>query len=803
MGAAASLIERAWRVRRGRDDLLVLTRAEVAEDETCLAAQRAAIRYCREHVYYGAPVRIGAVRSTAHHLPTALVSLDSARAPPGAAQGGGGSAAAVAAYPEACVVSPAGDIVVARRGGRRVIRAATLAAATDPPAPPALRPAAGDSGGPLGGVLGIVWAAPGGADAAAVVDRYEVQHRGAAGGGGGGGASPVGWRALGAVEPRRGDACEAWARGVAPGAAVEFRARARNHRGWSQWSRAVTLRAAPAPPDAPGRPAAGSLRPEAVALLWCAPRRDGGAPVTRYVLRARRADPAGTWRVVYDGPRAARLVDGLAAGARYEFSVSAANGAGASEPSPPALVRTPSAPRAADGDAGGAANAALLREGDHWRECWDARRERVFYFHRATGERRDEAPPDFAAAVDAQEREAGLRARRRALRDAIRDVPERGAEPLRVRRNRLVTDSLAALLRAPAPALRRRLRVEFVGEAGVDAGGLARDWCLALSRALADPGAGLFVRTVRGEFELVAAAAGAADAKRSDAFRAVGRLVAAAVAAQLCLDLPLAAPVLDALRGVGGATDGAAGAGGVGADASALATALADVDAVDAPFARSLRWILGADLGADGGALGERYFTAAAPGGAEVELRAGGARERVHDGNKRAYALLVARWRARGACAMELDALLRGAAEAGLVPGALAAFSRGEVRTLICGRGGGVDVDELRAHARYTADARTGFGHDHVVALWFWQAMADLGAAGVARVLAFATGSDRVPVDGFRPPLTLTHDAARADALPVAHTCFNQIVLARASSYAAALRQLRCAVDNCVSFELS
>ena len=796
MGAAASLVERAWRVRRGRDDLLVLTRAEVAEDEACLAAQRAAIRYCREHIYYGAPVRVSAVRSAAHHLPTALVSLDSARAAPGAAQDGArGGAAAVAGYPEACVVSPAGDIVVARRGGapgRRVIRAATLAAATDPPAPPVLRPAAGGGGG---AALGVAWAAPGGADAAAVVDRYEVQHRGAAGGGGGG-TSPVGWRALGAVEPQRGDAHEAWARGVAPGATVEFRARARNHRGWSQWSRAVTLRAAPAPPDAPGRPAAGNLRPDAVGLFWRAPRRDGGAPVTRYVLRARRTDPAGAWRVVYDGPRAARLVDGLAAGTRYEFSVSAANGAGASGPSPPALVRTPSAPRAADGDAGGAANAALLREGDHWREYWDAGRERVFYFHRATGERRDDAPPEFAAAADAQEREARFRARRRALRDAIRDVPERGAEPLRVRRDRLVADSLAALLRAQASALRRRLRVEFVGEAGVDAGGLARDWCLALSRALADPGAGLFARTARGELELVAAPAGAADAKRADAFRAVGRLVAAAVAAQLCLDLPLAPPVLDALRGVGDDGEG-------GADDAALAAALADVDAVDAPFARSLRWILGADLGADGGALGERYFTATAPGGAEVELRAGGARERVHDGNKRTYALLVARWRARGACAMELDALLRGAAEAGLAPGALAAFSGGEVRTLICGRGGGVDVDELRAHAQYTEDARTGFGHDHVVALWFWQAMADLGAAGVARVLAFATGSDRIPVDGFRPPLTLTHDAARADALPVAHTCFNQIILSRASSYAAAARQLRCAVDNCASFELS
>ena len=81
MGAAASLVERAWRVRRGRDDLLVLTRAEVAEDGVP-RGPRAAIRYCREHIYYGAPVRVSVVRSAAHHLPTALVSLDSARAAP-------------------------------------------------------------------------------------------------------------------------------------------------------------------------------------------------------------------------------------------------------------------------------------------------------------------------------------------------------------------------------------------------------------------------------------------------------------------------------------------------------------------------------------------------------------------------------------------------------------------------------------------------------------------------------------------------------------------------------------------------
>ena len=153
------------------------------------------------------------------------------------------------------------------------------------------------------------------------------------------------------------------ARGPAPGPRPAAYAADLSH-GLLAAGASVTLRAAPAPPDAPGRPAAGNLRPDAVGLFWRAPRRDGGAPVTRYVLRARRTDPAGAWRVVYDGPRAARLVDGLAAGTRYEFSVSAANGAGASGPSPPALVRTPSAPRAAASRTPRAASRRRVRSAD-------------------------------------------------------------------------------------------------------------------------------------------------------------------------------------------------------------------------------------------------------------------------------------------------------------------------------------------------------------------------------------------------------------------------------------------------------
>ena len=71
-------------------------------------------------------------------------------------------------------------------------------------------------------------------------------------------------------------------------------------------------------------------------------------------------------------------------------------------------------------------------------------------------------------------------------------------------------------------------------------------------------------------------------------------------------------------------------------------------------------------------------------------------------------------------------------------------------------------------------------------------------------LLLFATGCDRAPVGGLGK-LTFIVQRTGDDSmdLPTAHTCFNQIILSRASSYAAAARQLRCAVDNCASFELS
>lgn len=129
-----------------------------------------------------------------------------------------------------------------------------------------------------------------------------------------------------------------------------FQVRAVNARGAGECSDdSEAVATLPGPPDAP--PAAPVAQSAGVAtrvqLSWQAPMADGGLPITHYNVSVRRvgyasgalvqpgADMSRTagaddecWEVRADGPRLAHTVTGLVAGARYEFSICAANTAG-------------------------------------------------------------------------------------------------------------------------------------------------------------------------------------------------------------------------------------------------------------------------------------------------------------------------------------------------------------------------------------------------------------------------------------------------------------------------------------------
>lgn len=66
------------------------------------------------------------------------------------------------------------------------------------------------------------------------------------------------------------------------------------------------------------------------------------------------------------------------------------------------------------------------------------------------------------------------------------------------------------------------------------------------------------------------------------------------------------------------------------------------------------------------------------------------------------------------------------------------------------------------------------------VVLWFWtywRSLAQEDPPGSIALLRFITGSDRAPLDGFEPPLTIVEATdLTPESLPRAHTCFNTLV---------------------------
>lgn len=108
---------------------------------------------------------------------------------------------------------------------------------------------------------------------------------------------------------------------------------------------------------------------------------------------------------------------------------------------------------------------------------------------------------------------------------------------LNVRRHNIIEDSLIQL-RVRHNELKKKLRITFVDEAGIDAGGLTKEWFLLLIRDLFDPQYGMFAFDDRSNLCWF----NPASLENSDVFRLVGQVIGLAIYNSTILDIhfPLA-----------------------------------------------------------------------------------------------------------------------------------------------------------------------------------------------------------------------------------------------------------------------
>lgn len=282
---------------------------------------------------------------------------------------------------------------------------------------------------------------------------------------------------------------------------------------------------------------------------------------------------------------------------------------------------------------------------------------------------------------------------------------------------------------------------------------------------------------------------------------------------------------------------------------------LSILQGVEQELYKSLHWILNNNIE---GIIFEKFSvtiptvtlikdttTCASSGGAsilktgtkELALCARGEEIDVNEENKVEYIKLMILFKTKFSVSASLFAFVE--AFHSLIPLKLikdAGISRAELQDMLIGKSL-VNVEEMRAYCIYqpspnnaaevlyaeanaalatqteggTAAAASPpvharFDENHLVVGWFWRAMREYDDAHRRAVLHFFTGSSRVPMDGFDPPLNITQGSStemRIDSLPRAHTCFNQLVLPEYTDFKTLKDKLWYAVINTGGFDLA
>jgi len=357
---------------------------------------------------------------------------------------------------------------------------------------------------------------------------------------------------------------------------------------------------------------------------------------------------------------------------------------------------------------------------------------------------------------------------------------------LAVRRNYLYEDAFDKLSPENEPELRLKMRVQLVNaagmdEAGVDGGGVFREFLSELLKTAFDPNRGFFRLTKDNQLypnpnvHLLVD-----DFPRHYYF--IGRILGKALYENLLVEIPLAEFFLSKL---------------VGRYSDVDVHHLASLDPIMYRNLLSLKSYEGdvADLGLDftvlNDELGERRVD---------ELKSGGSNIPVTASNRIEYIHLMADYKLNKQIRAQCSAFKQGLAN--VVPLEwLQMFNNKEFQVLISGAQIPVDVEDLKQHTSYTG----GYASDHPTIRLFWKVVENFTDVQRSQLLKFVTSCSRPPLLGFKeldPPFCIQH-AGSVDRLPTASTCMNLLKLPEFGEEVILRDKLLYAIQAGAGFELS
>ncbi|KAK4049646.1 putative E3 ubiquitin-protein ligase [Microbotryomycetes sp. JL221] len=344
---------------------------------------------------------------------------------------------------------------------------------------------------------------------------------------------------------------------------------------------------------------------------------------------------------------------------------------------------------------------------------------------------------------------------------------------LKVRRSFLVQDSLEQIS-ANRYNLKKALKVTFLGEEGIDAGGVRKEWFLLLCRDLFGSQYGMFVHdsdTNLCWFNPVS--------QDLDEFYLVGVVVGLACYNTATLDVPLPTAVYKKLQNE--------------------TVTLRDLATFQPSLARGLQQLLdyeGNDV--------EQVFCRSFVGEIEewgtireVELVPNGSNKSVTNDNRQEFVDLYVDFLLTKSVEQQFKAF-RSGFEQVTSGNSLSLFKGEELELLVRGSSEELDIEQLEHATVYE-----GWTEDDETVKMFWRVFKSFEGSKQRKLLLFITGSDRVPATGTSGlSLKITCSGSDVSRFPTSHTCFNQLCLYRYPDEQTMRERLETAMNESEGFGL-
>ncbi|XP_029044161.1 ubiquitin-protein ligase E3C [Osmia bicornis bicornis] len=355
-----------------------------------------------------------------------------------------------------------------------------------------------------------------------------------------------------------------------------------------------------------------------------------------------------------------------------------------------------------------------------------------------------------------------------------------------VRRNYLYEDAFEKLSPENEPELRLKMRVQLVNtagleEAGVDGGGLFREFLSELLKTSFDPNRGFF-RLTKDNMLYPNPTVQLLVDDFPKHYYFIGRILGKALYENLLVELPFAEFFLSKI---------------VGRQSDVDVHHLASLDPI---MYRNLLYLKSykgdvADLGLDftvlSDELGERRIDELKPSGANIP---------VTNHNRIEYIHLMADYKLNKQIRAQCYAFKQGIGS--VIPlDWLQMFNNKELQVLISGAQIPVDVNDLKLHTNYTG----GYAPDHPTITAFWKVVNEFSDQQKGQLLKFVTSCSRPPLLGFKeldPPFCIQH-AGSVDRLPTSSTCMNLLKLPEFPDEKTLREKLLYAIQAGAGFELS